>query len=177
MPTWGKLKISKNTGNTTMGERKAPPLAILSPTAPGSAGSKQASLKWPPAGWPMFACVTRESGMAFKTSQTRTADDYLQYQVSTASDGVYELQIISGTIGRDGTSQSPVIGIRFAAREDWFDDNPQKAVLDIHVCGQRLIPERGAVLRVILAMTFIISRIDRGIAPSIGRVMKMYRLQ
>lgn len=124
----------------------------------------------------MFACVTRDQGMAFRTATDRAEDDYLQYQVSMNADGIYELEIISGAIGREGTRVTPAIGIRFAARDDWFDDNPQQAVLDIHVRGQRLIPERGAVLRVILAMTFMISRIDRGIAPSLKRVLKMYRL-
>jgi hypothetical protein len=161
----------------TMGERQAPPLASSTPSDLGSAGANLAGLKWPPPGWPMFACVTRNSGMAFRTSQIRTEDDYLKYQVSATQDGIYALEILSGTVGRDGTHLSPVIGIRLAAREDWFDDNPHKAVLDIHIRGQRLIPEKGAVLRVILAMTFLISRIDRGIAPSIKRVLKMYRLQ
>ncbi len=114
--------------------------------------------------------------MAFRTATDRAEDDYLQYQVSMNADGIYELEIIAGAIGREGTRVTPAIGIRFAARDDWFDDNPQQAVLDIHVRGQRLIPERGAVLRVILAMTFMISRIDRGIAPSLKRVLKMYRL-
>ena len=159
-----------------MGERKAPPLATSTPAQDQSAGANLAQLKWPPPGWPMFACVTRDSGMAFRTSQSRSEDDYLQYQLATTPDGIYELEILSGTVGRDGTSGSPVIGIRFAARDDWFDDNPHQAVLDIHIQGQRLIPERGAVLRVILAMTFLISRIDRGIAPSLKRVLKMYRL-
>lgn len=157
-----------------MGERQAPPLAASTPAQ--SAGATLAALQWPPPGWPMFACVTRDHGMAFRTSRDKTEDDYLQYQVSVTPEGIYELEIMSGAIGREGTRMSSAIGIRFAARDDWFDDNPQQAVLDIHVRGQRLIPERGAVLRVILAMTFMISRIDRGVAPSLKRVLKLYRL-
>lgn len=159
-----------------MGERQAPPLALSTPVQSAAPGGNLAASQWPPQGWPMFACVTRDSGMAFRTTRERNDDDYLQYHVSVNPEGIYELEIITGAIGREGTRVSPAIGIRFAARDDWFDDNPQQAVLDIHVCGQRLIPERGAVLRVILAMTFMISRIDRGVAPSLKRVLKMYRL-
>jgi len=49
-------------------------------------------------------------------------------------------------------------------------------VESIHIMGQNLIPEKGAILRVILAMTYIISRIDRGQAPNLGRILKLYRL-
>lgn len=124
----------------------------------------------------MFACVTQTTGMAFRSLNSRSENDYLKYEVAASPDGIYEIEILAGSVSPKGTQLTPIIGIRFAAREDWFDDNPQKAVIDIHVRGQRLIAERGAVLRVILAMTFVISRIDRGIAPSMKRVLKMYRL-
>ena len=123
----------------------------------------------------MFSCVTETSGTAFRTDG-RGEDDFLKYEVSCAPDGVYQVEILSGTVGRNGSSETPIIGMRFASREDWFDENPGKAVLDIHVRGQSIIPERGAVLRVILAMTFMISRIDRGLTPSLKRVLKTYRL-
>lgn len=160
-----------------MEERRAPPLA-------GSASSPDTAtqtpclvgLKWPPPGWPMFSCVTQMSGTAFRTGNARGEDDFVKYEVSAGPDGVYELEILSGRVGSSGVSLNPAIGMRFAAREDMFDDNPSRAVLELHVRGQRLIPERGCILRVILAMTFIISRIDRGLAPSIKRVLKTYQL-
>lgn len=124
----------------------------------------------------MFSCVTRSSGTAMKTDRNGSEDAFLKYTLNVSGDGVYNLEIFSGRIGPGGASLFPAIGMRFAAREDWFDDNPQNAVLDLHVRGQRLIPERDCVLRMILAMTFIISRIDRGIAPSLKRVLKIYRL-
>lgn len=163
-----------------MEERKAPPLVTLSDQGRGKSGSPDSltstEFKWPPPGWPMFSCVTETSGTAFCTNARHGEDDFLEYRVSCSGEGVYVVEIFSGNVGRNGMTHTPVIGMRFAAREDWFDENPGKAVLDIHVRGQRLIPERGAVLRVILAMTFIISRIDRGLAPSLKRVLKTYRL-
>jgi hypothetical protein len=161
-----------------MEERKqpAPPLAAASVSGNSKADSL-AGYKWPPAGWPMFACVTRDRGFACRTGPTpRDDQDYLKYEVSVSPEGIYGLEILSGRIDAHGTQLTPAIGIRFTAREDWFDDNQDKAVLDMHIRGQRLIPERGAVLRVILAMTFIISRIDRGAAPNLKRVLKTYRL-
>jgi hypothetical protein len=119
----------------------------------------------------MFACVTQPSGMTFRTG-VRGAEAYLKYEVSADANGIYQLEILNGR----GATITPVIGMRFAAREDWSDDESGKSVIDIHIRGQRLIPERGCILRVILAMTFIISRIDRGIAPSLHRVFRTYRL-
>lgn len=155
-----------------MGERQTPPLAALSaqdrkdnPAAP--------DFKWPPLGWPMFSCVTHIAG---RTEGREGEGDFLEYQISCSGDGVYQVEISTGAVSRHGATHTPVIGMRFAAREDWLDEAPGQSGIDIHVHGQRLIPERGAVLRVILAMTFIISRIDRGLAPSLKRVLKTYRL-
>lgn len=135
-----------------------------------------ADMEWPPQGWPMFSCITQTSGTAFRTGQTRGQDDFVNYEVTTSQDGIYEIEILSGRVGPGGISLTPVMGIRFAARKDLFDDKQNHAVLDLHANGQRLIPERGCILRAILAMTFIISRIDRGAAPSIKRVLKTYQL-
>lgn len=165
-----------------MGERQAPPVAALNEpdkvqsSAPPTALLEGAQYRWPPSGWPIFSCVTKDSGSAFKT-ESGHGTTVLKYTLTCEND-IYALEIMSGQIARHGGDVrfEPAIGIRFAAREDWFDDNPQKAVMDIHVRGQRLLPERGAVLRVILAMTFMISRIDRGLAPSLGRVLKLYKL-
>ena len=132
--------------------------------------------RWPPRGWPMFACVTHASGTAACNERGAANNGFLKYDLSITDDGIYNLEITTGQVGRNGTSFGPAIGIRFAARDDWFDENPHKAVQDIHVQGQKLICERGAVLRVILAMTYIISRIDRGTAPNLNRVLKIYRL-
>lgn len=163
-----------------MEERKAPPLVTMSSLPDQDSVRDRLTsreIKWPPPGWPMFSCVTHETGSAFCADSKRGEGEILKYQVSEPEDGIYELEILSGRYGQDGgSSLTPVLGIRIAAREDWFEDTIGKAVLDIHVRGQRLIPERGAVLRVILAMTFIISRIDRGLAPSLKRVLKTYRL-
>lgn|GEM_PF-3764908 len=163
-----------------MEERKAPPLVTMSILPePASASDRLTSkeMRWPPRGWPMFSCVTHESGSAFCADSKRGAGEVLKYQVRQLENEIYELEISAGQFDREGgASFTPVLGIRIAAGEDWFDDNPGQAVLDLHVRGQRLIPERGAVLRMILAMTFIISRIDRGLAPSLKRVLKTYRL-
>jgi hypothetical protein len=124
----------------------------------------------------MFSCITQERGMAIASSRAAAESDYLQYEVVALGEGIYDIEILAGAVRPEGASLSPVIGLRFKSAEDFFDGNPQQSVIDMHVRGQRLIPERGAVLRVILAMTFIISRIDRGLAPSTKRVLKMYRL-
>lgn len=160
-----------------MEERQTPPLAeaVSSPNT-GAQTPILADMKWPPQGWPMFSCVTQTSGTAFRTGQNRGQDDFVKYEIIAREKGIYEIEILRGRIGPGGVSLKPAMGLRFAAREDIFDDNSNQAVLDIHVGGQRLIPERGCILRVILAMTFIISRIDRGTAPSIKRVLKTYQL-
>jgi len=172
-----------------MGERNAPP----NPLATAASKSIQSdvpvklrdadktralfSQNWPPRGWPMFSCVTEMSGMTVTHDRASGDDTILQYELTITDDEIFNLEIYSGIVTKDGHfSLSPAIGIRFAAREDWFDDNPQNAVLDVHVRGQQMIPERGLVLRVILAMTFIISRIDRGLVPDLKRVLKTYRL-
>jgi len=132
--------------------------------------------RWPPRGWPMFACINRQSGTASCTSRESPEGTFLKYDLALLDNGVYALEIMSGHMGRQGSGLAPAIGIRFSARTDWLDEAPQNAVLDIHVRGQSLIPERGLVLRVILAMTYIVSRIDRGAAPNMNRVLKIYRL-
>lgn len=132
--------------------------------------------RWPPRGWPMFACITKQSGTAASNERGQPVNQLLKYDLSILEDGFYNLEITSGTIGKNGASFAPAIGMRFKAREDWLDEAPQKSVADIHIKGQNLICERGAVLRVILAMTYIISRIDRGVAPNLNRVLKIYRL-
>ncbi len=162
-----------------MGERKTPPLAAsaaLPDNEPVEKGSLLAQIAWPPQGWPMFSCITRDSGYATKPSTRAGDDDCLSYAVGCTPDGIYSIEILAGTLGRAGTSLSPLMGIRFTARDDQFDDHTANGAVELHVKGQRLIPEPGAVLRLILAMTFMVSRIDRGIAPNVRRVLKMYRL-
>jgi hypothetical protein len=132
--------------------------------------------RWPPSGWPMFACITRQSGTASSNERGQPANQLLKYDLTIQEDGFYTIEITSGQIGPNGASFAPAIGMRFKAREDWLDETPHKSVADIHIRGQNLICERGAVLRVILAMTYIISRIDRGVAPNLNRVLKIYRL-
>ncbi|MBU6235479.1 MAG: hypothetical protein KGQ41_06510 [Alphaproteobacteria bacterium] len=132
--------------------------------------------RWPPRGWPMFACVTNTSGSAHTNERGQASNTFLRYDISIDDDGLYCIEITNCQTGRNGTSCTPAIGIRFKAREDWYEDNPQKSVASIHVGGQTLIPEKGAILRVILAMTYIISRIDRGQAPNLRRVLGIYRL-
>jgi hypothetical protein len=124
----------------------------------------------------MFACITRTNGTATCDERGSANSTFLKYDLSIADNGIYTLEITSGQVGRNGTSFVPAMGIRFKTRDDWFDENPQNAVDSIHILGQSLLPERGAVLRVILAMTYVISRIDRGLAPNLKRVLKIYRL-
>lgn len=160
-----------------MVERNAPPYAAASLPAADEAsrGDTVRDTRWPPRGWPMFACVTRKNGTA--TCCDRGAESaFLQYELAISPEGIYTLEIFCGRIGRSGTSLAPALGIRFADREDWLDENPQNAVLEVHVRGQNLIPERSLVLRAILAITYIVSRIDRGAAPNLKRVLKIYRL-
>lgn len=124
----------------------------------------------------MFACIGRSNGTAACGERGHQGGNFLKYDLTISDEGVYALEITSGQMGRNGISFAPAIGIRFTARDDWFDENPHKSVESIHIRGQSLINERGAVLRVILAMTYIISRIDRGVAPNLNRVLKIYRL-
>lgn len=135
-----------------------------------------AHFRWPPRGWPMFACITNNTGTATCNERGQANKDFLQYNLTINDNAVYCLEIMSGKIGTAGTSFVPAIGIHFKAREDWLDDNHQNAVEAIHVMGQTLIPEKSDILRVILAITYIISRIDRGQAPNLKRVLKIYRL-
>ncbi|NBX67257.1 MAG: hypothetical protein EBQ96_09720 [Proteobacteria bacterium] len=132
--------------------------------------------RWPPRGWPMFACITKQSGTASCNERGQPVSQFLKYDLMILDDGFYALEITTGQVGKNGASYAPAIGIRFKAREDWLDEAPHRSVEDIHIRGQNLICERGAVLRVILAMTYIISRIDRGVAPNLNRVLKIYRL-
>jgi hypothetical protein len=128
---------------------------------------------WPPSGWPMFACVTRPSGTVM------TDQAVLKYDVRMDQSGVYTIEILSGTINRRGeTTVTPVLGIRFSGREDWYekDPRPEDDVLDVYSNGQRLESERSVILRMILAMTFLISRIDRGLMPNLKKTLKIYRL-
>lgn len=170
-----------------MGERKAPPNP--SATAPSSSNTvlsrrvdkditRESLLKkWPPQGWPMFACITHTSGTSSMRDKATGNDIILKYELNIADDNTYTLEIYSGIVAGDGAfTLTPAMGIRFTEQDDDFDDNPQRGVLDIHVQGQQLIPERGLILRLILAMTFMISRIDRGITPNLKRVLKTYQL-
>jgi len=177
-----------------MGERPkiAPPAVqssgVVDKTAdPDDQSSLQASSPglsfaefWPPAGWPMFACVTRPSGTVMSTEMGVYGDQaLLKYDVRIDANGVYTIEILKGALkANGGISLSPALGIRFSGREDWYeDDRPEKDVLDILINGQSVKPEHSLILRTILATTFLISRIDRGLVPNLKKTMKIYRLE
>ncbi|MCB1537369.1 MAG: hypothetical protein H6865_03995 [Rhodospirillales bacterium] len=140
-------------------------------------------MPWPPPGWPMFSCIVHDGGKAYypaRPGAPAPENDFLCYQVETRAPDQYTIEIMAGSVGTHGLRLNPVIGIRLSARPDgaeWFDDTAGDAIIDMHVRGQRLIPERAAILRVILATTFLISRIDRGIAPNLRRILRLYRLE
>jgi len=133
---------------------------------------------WPPQGWPMFACVIRPAGTVTSSDRNPHGNvSLLKYEVRITPDGLYTIEILQGILSRTGESSLiPALGIQFSGCEDWFEERREDAVLDIYVGGQRLIPERGLVLRMILAVTFLISRIDRGLAPNLKKTLKLYRL-
>jgi len=137
---------------------------------------------WPPSGWPMFACVTRPSGtvMAGKYG-VRGDQDLLKYEVRIEPEGIYTIEILKGTLGANGEiSLQPALGMRFSGKEDWAEINagkrPDDTVLELYVDGKQHAPERGLILRVILALTFMISRIDRGLMPNLKKTLRLYRL-
>jgi len=135
---------------------------------------------WPPSGWPMFACINRPSGMiTANTLDLKVSQSILKYEVRRDDSGVYTIEILSGTLTRTGEiSLNPVLGIRFSGREDWYEEDarPEEDVLDLYASGKQLTPERSLILRMILAITFLISRIDRGLMPNLKKTMKLYRL-
>lgn len=132
---------------------------------------------WPPSGWPMFACVTRPSGTVIASEMGVRGDQaLLKYEVRIEN-GVYTIEILKGTLARSGgITLQPALSIRFTGLEDWFEENLESAVLNIDVDGQSIRVTRDVVLRLILAMTFLISRIDRGLMPNLKKTLKIYRL-
>ncbi|HEY8964445.1 MAG TPA: hypothetical protein VIN59_08310 [Alphaproteobacteria bacterium] len=132
---------------------------------------------WPPLGWPMFACVTRPSGTVMGTDRDSKGNlPVLKYEVRIEA-GVYTIEILQGMMGRSGQmGLQSALSIQFSGREDWYEERPEKGVHEITVAGKPLIPERGLLLRLILAMTFMISRIDRGLMPNLTKTLRIYRL-
>jgi hypothetical protein len=130
----------------------------------------------PPCGWPMFESLTKFQGIATYTETDAANSRVLQYNITLGSNGVYGIEIMDGKIGYQGISFSPGIGIRFFAKEYTSEQYLENAVLEMHLRGQRLMIEREIVLRGVLAITYIISRIDQGLAPHLKRVFKIYNL-
>lgn len=161
-----------------MGEGVAPvPAAVIS-QQDGSLNPQKRGCEayWPPRGWPMFACITSSSGTAHCRERVSGHSNFLQYEISVDAEGIYSIEITTGLICAAGASFKPAMGMSFKARNDWLDDDLQKSVVAMHIAGQSLIPDKSMTLRMILAITYVISRIDRDTAPNLKRVMNIYRL-
>jgi hypothetical protein len=172
-PTKGAPPAVSSEGLSFTGPDDVEATAFSAPPAPGLFAEY-----WPPSGWPMFACVTRPSGTVTGLERDALGNlNLLKYQVRIDPAGIYTIEILKGALKSSGqVSLQPALNIRFTGLEDWFEDNLEKAVLDIDVEGVALTPRRDVILRLILAMTFLISRIDRGLMPNLKKTLKIYRL-
>ena len=130
---------------------------------------------WPPKGWPMFACITRASGMATCKKAGTPEGCFLKYDAGRDGD-IYTLEIMAGRMTRAGTHLQPANTLRFKPLDDPLGGEPERGIIDLRVGDEQLPATRMVVLRAILAMTYVISRIDRGIAPDLPRVLKTYQL-
>lgn len=129
---------------------------------------------WPPLGWPMFACILRQSGTASSPTNTPGQQTVLSYKVHVFENSAYTLEIQYGTMQRTGeVSMTPALAIHFSGQEDWTQQDTKFKVLSL---GQELKPDRQMHLRAVLAITYIISRIDRGLTPNIAKTLALYRL-
>ncbi len=153
-----------------------PDTAADAQDGPQGAAQQGAAAQWPPKGWPMFACVTRASGMATCKKPGTPEGCFLKYDAG--HDGTaYTLEIMAGRMTRAGTQLEPAIALRVIPLDDPLGGEPERGVIGLRVRDRQLPATRATVLRAILAMTYVISRIDRGIAPDLPRVLKTYHLQ
>lgn len=142
-----------------------------------SAGCAKTAI-WPPRGWPMFACITRSSGTAISQSLALTGKQtILSYKVHCFKNNEYALEILHGTIRHNGEiSLTSALSIHFGGREDWGTGPKANSLFEVQVLGAELPSDHQTHLRAILAITYIISRIDRGLVPDIYKTLSLYRL-
>lgn len=137
---------------------------------------------WPPPGWPMFSCITRASGTATSPAPSVPGKlAVLTYKVSCYPNDEYALEVFTGSMHMNGeVSMTPALSIRFAGQEDWGAGpgtaSFEGSLFEVYAHGRLLPAERQMNLRAILAITYIISRIDRGLLPDLRKTMALYRL-
>lgn len=132
---------------------------------------------WPPAGWPMLACITQANGTATKPDMLGLRARILSYDITHPADGLFSIELLSGTMDVKGAvTLKPAMGLTLRAHDDWFDSPLHEAVKHLHIFGQHIIADRDTAMRATLALTYLIARIDQGLVPNVQRVLKIYKL-